>query len=657
MTCPVHGNGPTNRAGKDGKPADGEPTRDRQSSEKRGIDRRELMKSALMIGGTSALSTITGLYGLPETAKASRAKRPVTIAERENRQHAWDAYETFVEARGQSVPPAHHLLLHANYTRKGEPTSGHRRKVSETFKQLEEAFGWDHNGILFTVGYSPEYFDRFEEDLPEGLNPESGSDKPGLLRVKDLLETPGVTLDSEDPVADTYDVCIHLSSDHVQNLLEAEAALWGERKRIDGVKFASNLKGIFTKPEAYPERRVGFVGYENIVEKLDAETDVDSSPIPGRSGEAQSDLMMGFNGLYENSVPRETNATLLEDQQLVVPKPPGMFAQGTIEHVSKLDVKLSEWYGTKDADERRKQMLSPSHTEENTGVVGENLGTSNAPGETPMRRLNSDDDDIAEQTVDDYRKKGMTGHAQKVARARFDLESRITDEGRTRLSGGEGLLPADEREDQLSGHDGNQEAEQIVLRRDVTTTDQSMPGNHFVALMRFNPYMGYLRQAMNGVEFDSAAFALTGENHLQHDAVGADENSGIVNFLETQRRGNYLVPPITLRALPHSCAREVSISVSKQGSTYVVESSDLKRNKVDPDTVRFGWFYDVNRGRGASPTSISKKGGSLTMEFPASETGIDSAPGGSDGDVRVRLFAKQNGSQRPLWGTETVMPD
>ncbi|MFB6169440.1 MAG: Tat pathway signal protein, partial [Haloferacaceae archaeon] len=56
------------------------------NDESRGVERRSFMKSALVIGGSSALSTTLGLYGMPDTAAAAD---PPSFTERANRQHAW----------------------------------------------------------------------------------------------------------------------------------------------------------------------------------------------------------------------------------------------------------------------------------------------------------------------------------------------------------------------------------------------------------------------------------------------------------------------------------------------------------------------------------------------------------------------------------------
>lgn len=696
MGCPFHDEGDReNSPDKHEANADENSVTERRD---RGIERRSFMKSALAIGGASALSSALGVAGIPSVAGAKDGHDPISFAARDNRQHAWDGYEKYFPERQQTLPPEHHLVLHVDYTGEGEPSADDRTEAAEAFREIERNFEWSHEGVLFTVGYSAAYFDRFDEDLPKGIGPATEVDfaKPSLLRPETLINLSGVTLERERPVhADTYDAVIHLASDDIRKLLMVEEMLWDEydpegvwedEQVEENMNFEHTLEGIFTKPESYPERRVGFAGHENVEERLAEDTEFDADRVPNEdefedevgNEHPAAELSMGFNDQYKNSLPRETNVTLLEDQRLVKPKSPGVFAQGTIQHVSKLNIDLDRFYDEHNLEQRRDRMFSPDHDDENTGAVGENLGNSNAPGETPMRDVTQKPDDPtagdkARETQPDWKEDEVVGHAQKVARARFNMEARITEEGQERLSGGdrEELLPAEERDDDLPGHDGNQETEGVLLRRDFVGTapaepgEGRTPGNHFIALMRFNPYMAYMRQAMNGVPFDSKAFGLVDDGRIKHEETGAvfddegnlkdvDGNSGIANYLETQRRGNYLVPPLTQRALPHPQGEEIDITVKRAGENYKVTVDGVSAGDLEDGTVQFGWFYDVNRARGAEPRQATQRGNRTTFVFPADETGIDTAPGGPDGDVRVRLFAKRDGTGRPVRGTATI---
>jgi len=609
---------------------------------------------------------------MPETAAA--AESSVGIAERLNRQHAWDDYEYEDPEKG-TLPPARHVLLMLSYRGAGEPSPGHRRQAQQAFRELESTIDWDHEGVLFTIGYSPSYFERFDEELPDGVAPDGPFAKPSLIRAEDLIDTPGVTLDHEDPVPEsdgeagpTYDACLHLASEHEQTILAAEELLWGGAVDVDSdgetESLDHTLEGVFDRPTTYPDRRVGFAGTKNLKAEGDAgeEGGVYPEEVPVDDG---AKLSMGFNDLFKNSIPREDLITLLEDQQLVEPKPPGVFAQGSIKHVSKLDLNLDpegDDPGFEDADadtvaekgwyqyddqERVERMFSPDHDVEGTGVVGEDLGRSNAPkdadsGSEAIRDISDDATDVAERTERDAEDRDVAGHVQKCARARFDMETRVTDD-----------IPDDypyvtERDDSLRGHDGEQEAEQVILRRDFNTVDRERPGLHFVALMRFNPYMAYMRQAMNGVPFDSEAFGLVGDARIDHDALDLDpSDNGIAGFCRTQRRGNYLVPPLTQRALPYPRGEQVDITVERAGESFEVTVDGINPNQLATESIRFGRYLEVNAGAGVEPEQIKRRGRQATLVFPADGTKLD------DGGT-ARLFAERKSTLRPVRGTASV---
>jgi hypothetical protein len=679
MTCPYHDTG-------DGAEGDGLPSTSILGSdpeENTGVDRRAFMKSALTIGGTNALAAVTGMFGMPEPATA--AEDSIGIAERWNRQHAWNRFQQ--TARGTAVPPPHHVLLLTHYQHGGAPKPSHREEMETAFQDLEAQFGWNHSGLLFTVGYSPEYFDRFDESLPTGLDPDT-PDVPeavepilagSLRRTEDTIAR--TELDREDITAEPYDVCIHLASDHVQHLLTAEELLWGESVAIDGtvVELDGSLDGLFDRPVCYPKRRTGFAGRENIVENL--EEDVEFEDFDPSEELPDADLSMGLSALYDNSTPRETNITLLEDGMFFpVPKPPGVFAQGSVQHVSKLDVDLERWYEDNPTpQERMDRLFSPDHDVETAGEVAENLGASNSPVDgPPMRKVGRED--VSKRTPDHAEEEGVVGHSQKVARGRVDYEDqRVFD-----LPEGDhaGIRPEnlpddhpESRDEPPRGHDEPQQKKTPLLRRDFDTTDQATPGVHFVALMRFNVYMEYQRLLMNDIDTDIipplvagtdegnlSDFVDTGDLDLpplvdqlpdlvtddsqQFDGEIDPDDSGILNYLTTQRRGNFLVPPLTLRSLPHPRGAELKISASKRGDTWRVTVYG-QAEELDPETVRFGHYRDVNRGAGATPTKIDSSwwGTSTTYEFDHEETGIE------ESDDELRLFGKYEEDGKPARGT------
>jgi hypothetical protein len=83
-----------------------------------------------------------------------------------------------------------------------------------------------------------------------------------------------------------------------------------------------------------------------------------------------------------------------------------------------------------------------------------------------------------------------------------------------------------------------EEDKPIILRRDFDSTDDGQAGLHFLALQRQISDFVKTREAMNGTD-------LTGQS-----AVGQRNNNGILQYMNVTNRGNYLLPPRSLRALP-----------------------------------------------------------------------------------------------------------
>lgn len=78
----------------------------------------------------------------------------------------------------------------------------------------------------------------------------------------------------------------------------------------------------------------------------------------------------------------------------------------------------------------------------------------------------------------------------------------------------------------------------IILSRDLDSTDGGHALLHFLALQRRVEDFVTTREAMNGTDV------------AEQSAVGQRNNTGILQYIRTEHRGNYLVPPRSLRALP-----------------------------------------------------------------------------------------------------------
>ena len=171
----------------------------------------------------------------------------------------------------------------------------------------------------------------------------------------------------------------------------------------------------------------------------------------------------------------------------------GAFAGGTTKVVANWRQRLDDWYGEQDYDERVTEMFSPKHAREGlVEGVGENLGDDSG--------IDAVTDDVAR----DARESGRVGHAQKAARANRD---------------GDG--------------------EPLLLRRHFESTDDDQASLHFPSLQRELGQFEAVRRAMNGTDATQAT-----------PAVRQRVNNGILEYIFVRRRGYFLVPPRSLRALP-----------------------------------------------------------------------------------------------------------
>jgi hypothetical protein len=414
------------------------------------VSRRGFFKTAVGVGGATALSACL---------ERTNADVPTGGGDVPERQHAWNEHLRRDE-HGSPRMPYHHVLLVLDYT--GDGVEDDRATVEDAFVSLERAYDWSHEGLLFTVGYSPYYFDRFDEPL--GVE----------------LPKPQPLSSFENPELDVYDAIAHLASDYASVVLEAEEALLGERGEANGVVVESDLTGIFEKAE----RRTGFIGEGLPAGHQDVEGVPEDEPVP-----EDSPLYMGFKSGFEKNQATENDVTLGDEA--------GAFAGGTTQHVSHLHLDLERWYGDQSRQERVSKMFCPAHAEEGkVEGAGHNLGGSSGV----------DDCEDAEESA---REHGTVGHTQKASRERED--------GRPPL-----------------------------LRRDFDSTDPGRfdtaagehAGVHFVSLQQDIEEFVRVREAINA------------DGIVNETDVSPRGENGILQYIMTRRRGNYLVPPRSLRALP-----------------------------------------------------------------------------------------------------------
>jgi len=418
-------------------------------SDSHGIDRRAFVKSAVAIGGGAALSACLDRGAALDV---SRGPEEPTAALPE-RQHAWNAALPTTD-EGNNHHPRHRVLLALDYG-DGTPTDDERATVEAALTGVERAYERSASGLLLTISYSPYYFQRFDDSLPESVD----------------LPEPRALSSFEDPDADDTDAILHLASDHGEVVMGAEEALKGELDELNGVSQPdSSLTDVFS----VRERRTGFIGDGLPAENQDVDGVPDDEPVP-----EDAPLYMGFESAFEGNQPSEDRVTIQE----------GPFAGATTQQLSTLTLNLKQWYEQDSRDQRVSKMFCPHHAANDVVEgTGENLGTD------PQL------DDCGDP-METARNEGVVGHGQKMAEVREDDQP-------------------------------------IILRRDFDSTDQNRAGVHFLSLQRAITDFVDTREAMNGEEIEG------------NSAVGQRTNNGILQYIDTVRRGNFLVPPRSLRALP-----------------------------------------------------------------------------------------------------------
>ena len=349
------------------------------------VPRREFVKAAVALGGTVGLSACLGANegegsgdddSVDPTAGDDLDGVPTGDPDSvPDRQHAWnDSLPT--DEHGNVKTPVHHVLrlvdLAIDVADPAEREEA-RERLSAALSDLESAFAWSNEGLLFTVGYSPAYFDRFDQPLPESVD----------------LPEPTALTSLEDPAFDDADILVHLASDSPEALLAAEEALFGAVDAANGVD-VTDASDLFEEVD----RRTGFLDAGLPREHRDVEGVPEDAPIP-----EGAPLFMGFANGFAESQATEDRVTIAE----------GPFAGATTQHLSTLQTQLNAWWDQENHHQRVAKMFSPTHAaEDRVGEWGEELAEDPAVADLP--------DDAVEYARDE----GVVGHAQKAARARED---------------------------------------------------------------------------------------------------------------------------------------------------------------------------------------------------------------------------------------------
>ena len=125
------------------------------------VSRRSFVAAAVSVGGSLGLSACLGTERDPDLPRG-----PTDLSTLPERQHAWNDVLSTDEA-GNVVAPRHRLVLLLDLTTDGVPAEDTRERMRRTFDVLDRAYHRSNDGLLFTVSYSSQYFDRFDGSLPE----------------------------------------------------------------------------------------------------------------------------------------------------------------------------------------------------------------------------------------------------------------------------------------------------------------------------------------------------------------------------------------------------------------------------------------------------------------------------------------------------------
>lgn len=320
------------------------------------MHRRALLRALVAAGGSAALAACLNLEGDPTIGTGDPETRPA-------RQHAWNAHLD-TDDHGNYRLPEHHVFLSVSYD--GSDRDADREHIETAFTDLERAYEASTSGLLFTVGYTPEYFERFDESPAVDLPP-AGPVVPG--------ENVG-TLDG--------DMYIHLASDHASAVLKARDALLGDGRAND--QPVTSITDCCT----LENRRTGFIG-----PGLPAEND-GGVGIPSGEVSSGAPTFMGFQAGFRGNQATEDRVTIQS----------GPFTGGTTQHVEMLRHTLNEWFD-RTPDEQVARLFSPGLDAETVGEHGESL--------TDHNQVEAVDEETLFEIAET---EGIVGHAQKLSRFR-----------------------------------------------------------------------------------------------------------------------------------------------------------------------------------------------------------------------------------------------
>ena len=417
--------------------------------------RRRFLKAALAVGGASALSACLDRVG--DEPIPQGVDDPTALPDR---QFAWNDSLDRDDA-GNVVLPEHHLFLYLTYDAAdgARPAAAAREILESGLRTIERAFEWSNRGVVFELAYSPSYFDRFDEPLPDSV------DLPPPRRLTPV----------DTPTLDEQDALLQLASDRPDALMQIEETMFGNEGTLNGLDVEGRLGDVFT----VEDRRTGFIGPGLPAQNQGIGGIPEDGPVP-----EESPLFMGFKAGFAANQATEEYVTISA----------GPFAGSTTKHVARIRQQLDKWYSENSHEDMVSKLFSPRLAEAGAVEgVGDNLGDDSGITEEIYERLG--------ETASEF---GLVGHAEKTARANRDEAGSVR-----------------------------------TLRRHVESTDNDNASLHFPSYQQGIGEFEAVQQAMNGTDIVS-----------EQPQIGPRVKNGIFRYIFVENRGNFLVPPRSLRAFP-----------------------------------------------------------------------------------------------------------
>jgi len=427
--------------------------------------RREVLKAALAAGGTAALSAC--LEAVDDEPVPQGVDDPETLPDR---QFAWNE-DLDRDEGGNVVLPEHHLFLYLTYDGEADtaaddawaPTAADRERLEAALRTIERAYERSNEGVVFDLGYTPAYFDRFAGSLPASI------DLPPPRRLTPV----------DTPTLDEQDALLQLASDRSDALLAIEETLFAEgddaSATLNGVEVAGRLSDVFV----IDDRRTGFIGPGLPAANQGVGGIPENGPVP-----EAAPLFMGFKAGFAANQASEEYVTIEE----------GPFAGGTTKHVARIRQQLDKWYTENSHEEMVAKLFSPRLAESGAvDGVGENLGDDSG--------ITAEIYEAIGETAEEF---GLVGHAEKAARGNRDSEGTVQ-----------------------------------TLRRHVESTDNDNASLHFPSYQQEISTFEAVQEAMNGTDIVD-----------DEPTIQPRVKNGIFRYIFVENRGNFLIPPRSLRALP-----------------------------------------------------------------------------------------------------------